>query len=164
MSFKSSWFQLSKVTFIVSFIVFLSVSITSLSLLHFEYSSEASLSSSLLTSCACVFFLFCYHKMSSYREMGWSESSTDSDMDVQTLEDDMQEAVFSRARRGPIVEADPQILDENRNRWSRCLIRFLLDERFFSASRMQSICHSSLAFEEEFSDYCKTRSILYLSV
>ena len=36
-------------------------------------------------------------------EMGWSESSSESDMDFDVLETDMQEVSYSKARKGPLV-------------------------------------------------------------
>ena len=44
--------------------------------------------------------------MSQFHEIGWLESNFDSDMNLQTVEDDMQEIVFSRCRRGSIVKAN----------------------------------------------------------
>ena len=41
--------------------------------------------------------------MSRYGEMGWTNSSSDSELDLDAMEEDMQELVLTRARRGPIV-------------------------------------------------------------
>ena len=82
--------------------------------------------------------------------MGWSKSSSDSNIDAQTMEDGMQEALYNRSRRGPIVELDQQILHENKHRWSRCLIGYLLDERSFSVICMQTILRQAWQLRREF--------------
>ena len=38
-----------------------------------------------------------------YREMGWTNSSSNSNLDIDVLDEDMQEAVFSRMLRGLVV-------------------------------------------------------------
>ena len=62
----------------------------------------------------------------------------------------MKEAVYNGSRRGPIVELDPQILHENRHRWSKCLIGYLLDERSFFAIRVQPILQQAWQLQREF--------------
>ena len=48
--------------------------------------------------------------MSRYREFGWSKNSSKSYVDLDVMEEDMQELLFYRAQKGPIVEPNQQIL------------------------------------------------------
>ncbi|KAF3968912.1 hypothetical protein CMV_007251 [Castanea mollissima] len=79
------------------------------------------------------------------REFGWTESSgsdisvdpfaDDSDLLSQSNEDD--EAPF--ARHGPIIEADPNDVNMQREFWSHCAMGFILDYRLFSVHYLQQV-------------------------
>ena len=83
------------------------------------------------------------------REYGWTESSgsdisvgpftEDSDASSQTS--DEFESLF--ARHGPVLEADTENLNMQRDFWSHCAIGFLLDYRKFSAHHLQQIIKSA---------------------
>ena len=70
--------------------------------------------------------------MSRYKEFGWFESNSDSNVDLDAMEEDIQEYLFYKACRGPIVELGPQTIQESKARWPRCLIGLLLDDKSFS--------------------------------
>ena len=48
--------------------------------------------------------------MSRYREMGWTNSSFDFKIDFDVIEEDMQEIVYTRAKKSPIIMQDPHRL------------------------------------------------------
>ena len=74
--------------------------------------------------------------MSHYREMGWSDGSSDSAVDLDAMKDDLQDNNVFSARRVPIVEMDQNDLNMGRQLWASCLIGFLLDERSVSPRRL----------------------------
>ena len=71
--------------------------------------------------------------------MGWSDSSSKSDPDIDVMEEEFQGEIIYTARRGPIVEMNPHDITATRNLWSSCLVGFLLDDRSFSPRRLQTI-------------------------
>ena len=83
------------------------------------------------------------------REYGWTESSGSnisvgpfteaSDASFQTS--DENETPF--ARHGPVLEADMDNLNMQRDLWSHCAIGFLLDYRKFSVQHLQQVINSA---------------------
>nr|POE93700.1 hypothetical protein CFP56_31260 [Quercus suber] len=79
------------------------------------------------------------------REYGWTESSgsnisndpfaDDTESNQQSFEGD--EIPF--ARQGPIIEADPEEVNMQRDFWGLCAIGFVLDYRKFSVQHLQHI-------------------------
>ena len=82
--------------------------------------------------------------------MGRTDSSFDSDMDLDAMEEDMQEIVFTRARRGPIVMQNPQNLKRCREQWAHFLIGFLLDDRSLSPRRVQTSLRIAWTLRDSF--------------
>ena len=74
------------------------------------------------------------------REIGWSDSS-----DSEAWIDDEEMGVHnahehnSIRRRGPVIQLDRESLEHNRVFWRQCIVGYLLDRRWFSIRRMQSI-------------------------
>ena len=83
------------------------------------------------------------------REFGWSESSGfdmsvgpfTEDSDVSSQTSDEFESPF--ARHGPVLEADSENLNMQRDFWSHCAFGFLLDYRKFSIHHLQQIINSA---------------------
>ena len=67
-----------------------------------------------------------------FREMGQTDSSLKLDLNLDFIEEDMQEIVFTRGCKGPIVTQDPHRWERSREQWVHCLIGFLLDDRSLS--------------------------------
>ena len=88
--------------------------------------------------------------MSRYKELAWSKTSSNSNANLDAMEEDMQEALFYIAHKGPIVELDPQILQESRARWPRCLIGLFLDDRSFSLTCMQAVLRHAWHLRSDF--------------
>ena len=83
------------------------------------------------------------------REYGWTESSG-SDIsvgpfteasDASSQTSDENETPF--ARHGPVLEADMDNLNMQRDLWSHCTIGFLLDYRKFSVQHLQQVINSA---------------------
>ena len=99
--------------------------------------------SSLGLLCLCVFVLM--DDQFTAREYGWIESSgseVSSDPFADKTESDFQsnegdEIPF--ARHGPIIEANPEEVNMQRDFWSFCAIGFILDYRKFSIPHLQHI-------------------------
>ena len=76
------------------------------------------------------------------REIGWTESSESSfsnDLFADEVELELQtsnEEELPFARHGPILEADPEELSNQRDFWTSCAIGFILDYRRFSVSHL----------------------------
>ena len=90
------------------------------------------------------------YKMSRFHKFGWSEISSGSDVDFATIKEDMKEPFFYISHKGVIVESNPQILQESKTHWARCLIGFLIDDRNFSPRHMQAVLHHVRRLKDEF--------------
>ena len=83
------------------------------------------------------------------REYGWTESSG-SDISVGPFTEESDDSSqFSDgyetpfARHGPVIEADTENLNMQREFWNHCAFGFLLDYRKFSVHHLQQIINSA---------------------
>ena len=88
--------------------------------------------------------------MSRYKEIGWTDSSSESEIDLNAMVEDMQEIVFTRAHRGLIVMYNLQKLKRSRQQWAHCLISFLLNEGSFSPRRVQTCLRITWTLQDSF--------------
>lgn len=83
------------------------------------------------------------------REYGWTQSSN-SDVSAKLFAEEVESEYRSNeedkvpfARHGPIVEANPEELANQREFWNSCAIGFILDYRKFSISHLQHILNAA---------------------
>ena len=83
------------------------------------------------------------------KEIGWNDSSdSEAWQDVEDMgdtqnhnnDDILTNTIF---RRGLVIQLDSVSLERNRVLWRQCLLVYLLDKRYFSVRRMQSILNSA---------------------
>ena len=83
------------------------------------------------------------------KEIGWNDSSdSEAWQDVEDMgdtqnhnnDDILTNTIF---RRVLVIQLDSVSLERNRVLWRHCLLVYLLDKRYFSVRRMQSILNSA---------------------
>ena len=85
------------------------------------------------------------------REFGWTESS-ESELSAEEYDGDLDMAKSSNeelnlhapfARHGPVIRANSQDLQTQREYWSMCAVAFLLDYRRFSVPHLQQLINDA---------------------
>ena len=86
-------------------------------------------------------------EMSRYKEMGWTNSSLELEPDLDVLDEDMQEVVYTRLRHGPIVSQNQQSLEWRGNNGTIVWLVFYWILEIYHLEGLRPVCrlHGPLA-------------------
>ena len=95
-------------------------------------------------------------------EMAWFDSSSDSEMDLDILEEDMQNVRFTKARRGPQFNKIISFWRLAEQTGTNFFIQCILDERDFHPKRVQIILRNAWDLRDNFYVMGKDRKFYVL--
>ena len=83
--------------------------------------------------------------------MGQANNNSKLDIDIEAIEEDLQEEIFYRPQRDPVIRFDSQLVEVSRQKQHSCLIGYMLDEKDMHNRRLQSILSNAWELHVNFS-------------